>query len=56
MKTIQDIRLETKISDIIIELLNEAREGKLDGIDNGDLDGIVGALTMNIINMVREQK
>ncbi len=55
MRTIEDISLEAKISDIIIELLNEAREGKLDGIDNGDLDGIVGALAMNIINMVRER-
>jgi hypothetical protein len=56
MKTIEDIRLEAKISGMIVELINEARDGKLDGVDHGDLDGIVGALAMKIIKMVREQK
>lgn len=56
MRTIEDIRLETKISDMIIELINEARDGKLDDVDDGDLDGLVGALAMNIINIVRETK
>ena len=54
MKKIEVIKLEAKVSGMVIELINEARDGKLDDVDHGDLDAVVGALATKIIDMVRE--
>jgi len=55
MKTIQDIRLEMKVSDIILELVRDAIDGKLDEMPNGDVQGTCEAAAMIIIGMVKEQ-
>ena len=52
MKTTKDILLESKISDMILVLVREAKQGKLD-IPNGDVQAICAALAMQIINIVR---
>lgn len=53
MKSIEDIRLEAKVSDMILGLAEEARDGKLEDVDDGDLAGICEALAVNIINTVK---
>ena len=55
MKNIDDIRLEMKVSDMILTLVREAIDGELDDEPNGDVQGICEALAINIINVVREQ-
>ena len=55
MKTREDIRLEMKVGDIILELVRDAIDGKLDEAPNGDVQGICEAAAMIIIGMVKEQ-
>jgi hypothetical protein len=54
MKTIEDIRLESTVSDMILELVREALAGQLDDVPNGDIQSICEALAMNIIRVVKE--
>ncbi len=54
MKTIEDIRLESKVSDMILNLVREAIAGELDDTPNGDVQGTCEALAINIIEVVRE--
>ncbi len=55
MKTIEDIRLECKVGDIILELVRDAIDGKLDEFPNGDVQSTCEAAAMIIIKMVKEQ-
>lgn len=55
MKTIEDIKLEMKVSDMILTLVREAIDGKLDDTPNGDVQGVCEALAINIIKEVRGQ-
>jgi hypothetical protein len=54
MKTIEDLRLEMTVSDMILELVREAINGDLNEVPNGDVQGICEALAMNIIRVVKE--
>lgn len=54
MKTIEDIRLESMVSDKILKLVQEAINGDLDDVPNGDVQGVCEALAMNIIRTVKE--
>ncbi len=54
MKTIEDIRLEGKVSDLILEFVQNIGPA-LDDITTSDLQGTCGALAMNIIKIVKEQ-
>jgi len=54
MKTIEDIRLEAKVSDMILELVRDALAGHLDEEPNGDIQSICEALAMQIIKTVKE--
>lgn len=54
MKRKEDILLEGKVSDMILDLVRDAIDGKLDDTPNGDVQGICEALAVNIINAVRE--
>jgi hypothetical protein len=51
MKTIEDIRLEMKISDMILELIDDGFED----MPRGDIQGVVEALAMRIIQTVKAQ-
>jgi len=54
MKTIEDIRLEDKVSGMILDLVRDAQSGQLDGVPNGDIQSICEALAMKIIKAVKE--
>ena len=49
MKTIEEIKLESKISDILLEFAETAKED----LTTSDLQGIAGAKAIEIIKMVR---
>ena len=51
MKTSQDMRLEAKVSGMILELV----EPYVDDMSYSDLQGVVQVLAMNIIKTVKEQ-
>jgi hypothetical protein len=53
MKSRDDIRLEGKVSNMILDLVREAIDGELDDMPNGDVQGICEALAINIIKTVR---
>ncbi len=55
MKTIEDIRLECKVGNIILELVRDAIDGRFDEVPNGDVQGTCEAAAMIIIGMVKEQ-
>lgn len=55
MKTRNEMRLEMKVSDMILTLVREAINGDLDDVANGDVQGICEALAMNIVSVVKEQ-
>ncbi len=50
MKNIEDIRLEGKVSNMILDLIDSG----LDDMPRGDLQGAVEALAINIIRTVKE--
>ena len=51
MKTIEDIKLEMKVSDLILEV---ARVAEQRDIDNSDLQGLAQVSAMKIIKLLRE--
>ena len=48
MKTIEDIKLEMKVSDYILEV------ARIRDIDNSDLQGLAQVSAMKIIKLLRE--
>lgn len=56
MKTIEDIRLEAKVSGMILDLVRDAQAGDLNEVPNGDVQGICEALAMKIIETVKGDK
>jgi hypothetical protein len=52
MKTIDDIRLEIEISDLILGLIDDDLANEL---SRGDLQGVVTATAMNIVTLVRDR-
>lgn len=54
MRTIEDIRLESAVSDMILEIVRQAIDGDLDEMPNGDVQGACEALAVNIIRVVKE--
>jgi hypothetical protein len=53
MKSIDDIKLEMRVSDMILTLVREAIDGELDDMPNGDVQGTCEALAINIIKVVK---
>jgi hypothetical protein len=51
----QRVRLQMKISDMILDLVRDAIDGKLDDEPNGDVQGICEALAIQIIAKVKEE-
>lgn len=56
MKDIKDIRLEAKITAILMEIYEHGAENYYEDLDYSDLSGTFMAKAMNIIEMVREAK
>jgi hypothetical protein len=50
---VQRVRLEMKASDMILDLVRQAKAGELDDVPNGDVQGICEALAMGIIKEVK---
>ncbi len=48
MKTREDIGLEMKVSGIILDLVRDAIDGKLDEVPNGDIQGMCEAAAMTM--------
>lgn len=55
MKTIEDIKLEAKVSEMIIAAFNDFADPGADVLAYSDLVDISEALAMNIIRTVKEQ-
>ncbi len=55
MKTREDIRLEFKVSNMILELVDQTMQGDLNDTPHSDIQGICEALAMNIIKTVKGQ-
>jgi hypothetical protein len=51
---IEKLRLEMKISDMILDLVRDAIDGKLANEPNGDVQGLCEALAQQIIVVVKE--
>ena len=49
----EDIRLQFKISDMILEVVRDAIDGGFADTPNGDVQGVCEALAMRIIAEVR---
>jgi hypothetical protein len=49
---VKRVRLEMKVSGMILDLVREAAAGELDDVPNGDVQGICEALAVRVIEEV----
>lgn len=50
---IEDVRLIHEVSNMVLELVMQARDGELEDMDDGDIDGVCMTRAVKIIEVVR---